>query len=67
MTFSQILIKQNKLLDKFNDLSKAVLELNNRVANVEGNLKSMGTSYNIDGLHKEIVDLQTQINEIRIN
>lgn len=66
LTFSQILIKQNKLLDKFNDLNKAVLELNNRVANVEGNLKSMGTSYNIDGLHKEIVDLQTQINEIRI-
>lgn len=65
MTFSQILTRQNKIIDKFNDLSKQVLELNNKLNDVIGNLKSLGTTNNIDGLHLEIVELQKQINELK--
>ena len=65
MTFSQILTRQNKIIDKFNDLSKQVLKLNNKLNDVIGNLKSLGTTSNIDGLHLEIVELQKQINELK--
>ena len=65
MTFSQILTRQNNIIDKFNDLSKQVLELNNKLNDVIGNLKSLGTTNNIDGLHLEIVELQKQINELK--
>ena len=65
MTFSQILTRQNKIIDKFNNLSKQVLELNNKLNDVIGNLKSLGTTSNIDGLHLEIVELQKQINELK--
>ena len=65
MTFSQILTRQNKIIDKFNDLSKQVLELNNKLNDVIGNLKSLGTTNNIDGLHLEIIELQKQINELK--
>ena len=65
MTFSQILTRQNKIIDKFNDLSKQVLELNNKLNDVIGNLKSLGTTSNIDGLHLEIIELQKQINELK--
>ena len=65
MTFSQILTRQNKIIDKFNDLSNQVLELNNKLNDVIGNLKSLGTTSNIDGLHLEIVELQKQINELK--
>ena len=65
MTFSQILVRQNKIIDKFNDLSKQVLKLNNKLNDVIGNLKSLGTTSNIDGLHLEIVELQKQINELK--
>ena len=67
MTFSQILTRQNKLIDKFNDLSKQVLDINNKLNDVIGNLKSIGTTNNIDGLHLEIVELQKQINELKNN
>ena len=65
MTFSQILTRQNNIIDKFNDLSNQVLELNNKLNDVIGNLKSLGTTNNIDGLHLEIVELQKQINELK--
>ncbi len=65
MTFSQILTRQNKIIDKYNDLSKQVLELNNKLNDIIGNLKSLGTTSNIDGLHLEIVELQKQINELK--
>ena len=65
LTFSQILTRQNKIIDKFNDLSKQVLELNTKLNDVIGNLKSLGTTNNIDGLHLEIVELQKQIDELK--
>lgn len=58
MTFSQILIRQNQLLNKMMNMTTQISALNKRVADVESNLKSTGTSYNIDGLHKEIIDVR---------
>lgn len=76
MTFSQILVRQNKLLSKMMNMTTQISALNKRVANVESNLKSYGSSYNIDGLHKEIIDaklqcsylldaMQTEIDELK--
>ena len=60
MTFSQILVRQNKLLSKMMNMTTQIAALNKRVADVESNLKSTGTSYNIDGLHKEIIDVRNE-------
>lgn len=65
MTFSQILARQNDLISKMMKMTSQISSLTTRVADVESNLKSYGTSYNIDGLHKEIIDLQKQINELK--
>lgn len=60
-TFSQILVRQNAIMDKMNELSEQLIQLSNRVADIEGNLKSYGTSYNIDGLHLEIEELKRSL------
>lgn len=54
MTFAQALVRQNKLLSKMNEMSITISYLSNRISDVEANLKSIGTSYNIDGLHTEL-------------
>ena len=56
MTFAQALVRQNKLLSKINDMSVTISYLSNRISDVEANLKSIGTSYNIDGLHAEMAE-----------
>lgn len=61
MTFSQILIRQNRLLDKMSSMTTDITALNNRLSYVEANLKSVGTAYNIDGMHKEMVDMRTSV------
>ena len=63
-TFSQILVRQNAIIDKMEELSTQLIQLSNRVADIEGNLKSYGTSYNIDGLHLEIEELRKSINTL---
>ena len=63
-TFSQILVRQNAIIDKMEELSTQLIQLSNRVADIEGNLKSYGTSYNIDGLHLEIEELRKSLNSI---
>ena len=64
-TFSQILVKQNQIIDRLTDVATQMISLNNRVSDLEGNIKSFGTSYNIDGLHIEMVELQKEINKIK--
>ena len=63
-TFSQILVRQNAIMDKMNELSEQLIQLSNRVADIEGNLKSYGTSYNIDGLHLEIEELKRSLKTV---
>lgn len=64
MTFSQVLVKQNKLIDNMMNITSQIAALNKRVADVESNLKSCGTSYNIDGLHKEIIDVKKECTDM---
>ena len=57
-TFSQTLIRQNTLLEKMMKMTDEMTKLNQRIGDVEANIKSIGTLYNIDGLHKEMVDMK---------
>ena len=63
-TFSQILARQNTILDSLQNVSNQIMSLNNRVSNLEANIKSFGTSYNIDGIHLEVLELQKQIDKL---
>lgn len=63
-TFAQILVRQNKMLDKLSTINTTISALGNRIANIEANLSSVGTSYNIDGIHKEMIDLRTNTSYI---
>lgn len=65
MTFAQILTRQNSLLNKMSEISSQMTGLNNRLSAVESNINSIATMSNIDGIHKEIVDLQMQIDELK--
>ena len=57
-------LRQNAIMDKMNELSEQLIQLSNRVADIEGNLKSYGTSYNIDGLHLEIEELKRSLKTV---
>ena len=62
MTFAQILTRQNEMIDKMSALFNSVNDLNSRLSSIESNLASKGTSYNIDNLHKDMIDYQQYIN-----
>lgn len=65
ITFSQILTKQNKLLDKFESLSNQIKVLNDRLNNVISNTTSICSTNNIDKLQLDINNLQKQIKEMK--
>ena len=77
MTFAQALVRQNRLLSKVSETMNNVNKLSAQVKAMEANIKSIGTSYNIDGLNQEIAELtsymsnalntmQEEIDEIKI-
>lgn len=59
MTFAQTLTRQNELLDKMSYMMSVINNINERIDDIDANLKSCGTSYNIDGLHLEMADLKS--------
>lgn len=61
-TFAQILTRQNEMMDKMNEMFKMMANLNSRISDVESNLASTGTSYNLDGLHQDIINLEVYMN-----
>lgn len=62
-TFAQILSNQNTLIKTFNELRTSINNLNTRIDKLSNDQKNLGTVSNIDGLHKEIVDYENQMNE----
>lgn len=62
LTFSQILTRQNQMMDKMNNLFVMMDALNKRMSDLESNLGSMGTSYNMDGLHQELINYENNVN-----
>ena len=68
-TFSQLLIKQNNVLDKMNELSYMYVSLNNRMNKLETMINKMGTSYNIDNIQQSMVlysyNMNTEFNTLK--
>lgn len=60
-TFAQILVRQNKMLDKISTINTTINGISNRLSNLEANVNSVGTSYNIDGLHTELISLRSNL------
>ena len=54
-TYSQVLIRQNKLLDNLEKLTEQINQLNKRVDVFESKLNNIGTSYTIDKVHTELM------------
>lgn len=61
MTFAQALVRQNELLDRMSYMMNVINNINERIDDIDANLKSCGTSYNIDGLHLEMADLKSYV------
>lgn len=55
-TFSQILCDQNRLSYLFTDLSTQLNNIQTQINDITSQLNHLGTSYTIDGLHKEIIN-----------
>ncbi|MBO5003839.1 MAG: hypothetical protein J6D03_00930 [Clostridia bacterium] len=62
MTFSQILTKQNEMIDKMSSLFDRINDLNSRISAIESNISSIGTAYNIDGINQNMINFQQYIN-----
>lgn len=60
-TFAEVATRQNKIIDKFEDLSTEMSTLKTEHANILSRLKSIGTIDNIDDLCKQITDLKTDL------
>lgn len=61
LTFAQIMSRQNEILDKFSDMTKLISNMSNRISTLESSIGAVLTSYNIDGIRKEIVDLKNSL------
>ena len=60
-TYSQILIRQNKLLDKLEDMTSQISALHKRVDQFESKLNTIGTSYTVDKMHTELINFENHI------
>lgn len=61
-TFAMVLSRQNKIIDKMTDLTYQFAYVSNRINSIDSQIKSIGTSYTIDGIHKELIKYQTEMN-----
>lgn len=61
-TFSQILSRQNTLIDKLNSMTDIVNALSSRVTALESQMGSILTTYNIDTFKQDISNYKTEIN-----
>lgn len=62
-TFAQVLANQNKVTEKFESLQNQIIDLSNRLYNVESKLKHIGTSDNIDKVHVEQMNYESEMNK----
>ena len=61
-TFSQVLASQAEMVKTFNKLTQSFEAINQRMTNIEFQLANIGTSYNIDSIHKEMIDYEIEMN-----
>lgn len=60
-TYSQILVRQNKLLDKLESIISQMNILSNRIDQCEGKLSNIGTSYSVDKMKEELINFENHI------
>lgn len=63
ITFSQILSRQNSIIDSFNKILNNINNLNERINNIESNLKNVSTISSLDDIHKELALYESKMNE----
>lgn len=64
VTFAQILARQNEMMANFSQLSAQIAKLSSKIEEVDAKINQMGTSYAIDGIHKEMVLFKNQITNL---
>ena len=61
-TFAQVLASQASMVDEFMKITKLVSGLENHIRNMESQLANLGTSYNIDNIHREFNNFEIEMN-----
>ena len=62
-TFSQVLASQASMMNTFNKLLQNFEKLNEHVKHIESQLSNIGTSYNIDNIHREFNNYEIEMNK----
>ena len=61
-TFAQVLASQSAMIDNFNKLTRTIANMNDHIRNMESQLANLGTSYNIDNIHREFNNFEINMN-----
>lgn len=61
-TFAQTLALQSEMINKFNDMMTQFEMLNTHIKSMESQLANIGTSYNIDNIHREFNNYEISMN-----
>ena len=61
-TFAQVLASQASMVNKFIEVMTQVGNLENHIRNMESQLTNIGTSYNIDNIHREFNNFEIEMN-----
>lgn len=61
-TFAQVLSSQSAMIDNFNKLTRTIANMNDHIRNMESQLANLGTSYNIDNIHREFNNFEINMN-----
>ena len=61
-TFAQVLASQSAMIDNFNKLTRTIADMNDHIRNMESQLANLGTSYNIDNIHREFNNFEINMN-----
>lgn len=64
VTFAQILARQNEMISNFSQLSAQIASLSSKIEAVDSKINQIGTSYAIDGIHKEMILFKNQITNL---
>lgn len=69
ITFSQILKRQNDIIDSFQQIMNHVNNLSSRLSDLESKMKNISTITSIDDIHKEMAiyenSMNTKLNELQ--
>lgn len=71
MTFAQVLASQASMIRKFSEMEKLYADMSNKISHLQSQLSNIGTSYNIDNIHREFndyrIEMRNNFNELQNN